>query len=181
MNRTALIVTIMALGLFAVLFPEQSYLQEKPLAWEVYFSPRGGSAIAIINQLDQAKTTILIQAYFFTSEPIAKALLGAYKRGVNIRVILDRKQRTDQYSMATFLFNQGISVKIDSRHAANHNKVMIIDEKIVITGSFNFTPKAENQNAENLLVIRDGKLASLYLKDFQKHSQHSEFYRTPFK
>ena len=181
MKKTTPLFAIVALCLFALLSPGQSYLQEKQPVWEVYFSPRGGCTEAIIKQLDQAKTTILVQSYYFTSSPIAKTLLGAHKRGVNIRVILDKKQRTDQYSMATFLFNQGISVKIDSRHDANHNKVMIIDEEIVITGSFNFTPKAENNNAENLLVIRDVKLASLYLKNFQEHWQHSEVYRPQFK
>lgn len=107
--------------------------------------------------------------------------MNAHKRGVRVEVVLDKKQRTDKYSSATFFFNKGISIKIDSRCAANHNKVMIIDEEMVITGSFNFTQRAENNNAENLLVIRDGKLASIYLKNFQKHWQHSEVYTPRFK
>jgi phosphatidylserine/phosphatidylglycerophosphate/cardiolipin synthase-like enzyme len=85
--------------------------------------------------------------------------LNAHKRGVKIEAILDKSQRTQKYSSATFLYNQGIPVKIDAQHAIAHNKVMIIDEETVIAGSFNFTKAAEANNAENLLAIRDKKFA----------------------
>ena len=55
---------------------------------EVYFSPKGGCTDAIIKELKAAKSTVLVQAYWFTSEPIAKALVGAHKRGVKVEVIL---------------------------------------------------------------------------------------------
>jgi phosphatidylserine/phosphatidylglycerophosphate/cardiolipin synthase-like enzyme len=93
-----------------------------------------------------------------------------------VEVILDKSQRTDQYSSATFFHNSGIPVKIDAVHALAHNKVMIIDGEIVITGSFNFTKAAEEKNAENLLVIRDKKLAERYIKNWQEHAGHSEVY-----
>jgi phosphatidylserine/phosphatidylglycerophosphate/cardiolipin synthase-like enzyme len=91
----------------------------------------------------------LVQAYSFTSAPIAKALLNAHKRGVKVEVILDRSQKTQKYSSATFLYNVGIPVKIDAQHTIAHNKVMIIDGETVITGSFNFTKPADENNAEN--------------------------------
>ena len=93
-----------------------------------------------------------------------------------MEVILDKSQRTQKYSSATFLHNQGIPVKIDARHAIAHNKVMIIDGETVITGSFNFTKAAEENNAENLLVIRDKKLAERYARNWQEHERHSEVY-----
>ena len=111
-----------------------------------------------------------------TSALIAKALLNAHKRGGKVEVILDKSQRTDKYSSATFLFNAGIPTKIDAQHAIAHNKVMIIDGETVITGSFNFTKTAEENNAENLLVIRDKILAERYIKNWQEHAQHSEVY-----
>jgi len=67
-------------------------------------------------------------------------------------------------------------LKIDAKHAIAHNKVMIIDGEAVITGSFNFTKAAEESNAENLLVIRDKKLAERYIKNWQEHERHSEVY-----
>jgi phosphatidylserine/phosphatidylglycerophosphate/cardiolipin synthase-like enzyme len=95
----------------------------------------------------------LYKLYSFTSKPISKALLDAHKRGINVVAVLDKSQRTQKYSGATFLANAGIPVYIDSRHAIAHNKIMIIDWSTLITGSFNFTKAAEEKNAENLLVI----------------------------
>ena len=148
------------LTIFLLTFPLSPIAQEKP-SWSVYFSPRGGCTEAIIKEIDKAKTTVLIQAYSFTSAPIAKALLIAHKKGVKVQVLLDKSQVSPKYSSATFLINQGIPTRIDSAHAIAHNKVMIIDEEIMITGSFNFTKAAEENNAENLLVIRDRNLATL--------------------
>jgi phosphatidylserine/phosphatidylglycerophosphate/cardiolipin synthase-like enzyme len=169
---------VFTLTLWAVFSPPITFSQEKPTScnWEVYFSPHGGATEAIIRELNKTKSTILVQAYSFTSAPIAKALLSAHKRGVKVEVILDKSQRTQKYSSATFLHNQGIPVKIDAQHAIAHNKVMIIDGETVITGSFNFTKSAEENNAENLLVIRDRKLAERYIKNWQEHAGHSEVY-----
>jgi len=173
-----IVTLLVALILFACpfIFPTASYVQGKSPTSEVYFSPHGGCTDAIIRELNKAKSTILVQAYSFTSAPIAKALLSAHKRGVKVEVILDKSQRTDQYSSATFFFNAGILVKIDAQHAIAHNKVMVIDGETVITGSFNFTKAAEENNAENLLVIHDKKLAEQYTKNWQEHAQHSVVY-----
>lgn len=102
--------------------------------------------------------------------------MNAHKRGVKVEVILDKSQRTDEYSSATFLSNAGIPVKIDAQHAIAHNKIMIIDGETVITGSFNFTKAAEENNAENLLIVQDKKLAERYIKNWQEHAKHSEVY-----
>jgi phosphatidylserine/phosphatidylglycerophosphate/cardiolipin synthase-like enzyme len=106
---------------------------------QVFFSPTGGCTQAIVEQLNEAKKSVLVQAYSFTSAPIAKAVVDAHKRGVKVRVILDRSQRSERYSSATFLQNNGLAPLIDAKHAIAHNKVMVIDGETVITGSFNFT------------------------------------------
>jgi len=116
---------------------------------------------------------IFVQAYSFTSAPIAKALVNAHKRGVKVEVILDKSQRSAKYTSATFLTNAGIHTYIDDRHAIAHNKIIIIDKSIVITGSFNFTKAAEEKNAENILVIPSKELARLYLENWQEHKEHS--------
>jgi phosphatidylserine/phosphatidylglycerophosphate/cardiolipin synthase-like enzyme len=172
------LLAIFTVILLMVLSPPTTIPQEHSPAcnWEVYFSPHGGATDAIVRELNKAKSTVLVQAYSFTSAPIAKALLNAHKRGVKIDVILDKSQRTQKYSSATFLYNQGILVKIDAQHAIAHNNVMIIDGETVITGSFNFTRAAEENNAENLLVIRDKKLAERYIKNWQEHDRHSDVY-----
>ena len=81
--------------------------------------------------------------------------MNAHKRGIKVEVILDKSQRTQKYSSATFLYNQGILVKIDAQHAIAHDKVMIIDGETVITGSFNFAKAAEESNAENLPTVTE--------------------------
>jgi phosphatidylserine/phosphatidylglycerophosphate/cardiolipin synthase-like enzyme len=107
-----------------------------PSAVTVCFTPGGNCTDAIVNALSNAKRTVLVQAYSFTSAPIAKALLDAFKRGVRVDVILDSSNRTDKYSSADFLANQGVPTKIDAAHAIAHNKIIIIDGETVLTGSF---------------------------------------------
>ncbi len=144
----------------------------------VYFSPNGGCTDAILQQINRAKTEILIQAYSFTSKPIAQALIAAQKRSVKITAVLDKSNWTQRYSAATFLKNVGVPVYIDDKHAIAHNKIMIIDNRVVITGSFNFTMAAENKNAENLLIMEDmSDLTRAYRENFQKHLRHSVAYR----
>jgi phosphatidylserine/phosphatidylglycerophosphate/cardiolipin synthase-like enzyme len=143
----------------------------------VYFSPNGGCTDAILNQINQAKKEILIQAYSFTSKPIAQALIRAQKRGIRITAVLDKSNRSHKYSAATFLKNVGIPVYIDDKHAIAHNKIMIIDNRVVITGSFNFTMAAETKNAENLLIFEDmPEITRAYLENFQQHLRHSISY-----
>ena len=95
---------------------------------------------------------------------------------MKVEVILDKSQVSDRYSSADFLARAGIPVKIDAAHAIAHNKVMVIDGLVVITGSFNFTTAAEQRNAENLLVIHDRALAARYTENWQAHAAHSEPY-----
>jgi phosphatidylserine/phosphatidylglycerophosphate/cardiolipin synthase-like enzyme len=141
---------------------------------KVLFSPNGGCTEAIINEIDNAQSEILVHAYSFTSVPIAKALLEAHKRGVNVQAILDRVQSSNKYSSGTFLANSKIPPYIDTQHRIQHNKVMVIDEKTLITGSFNFTKKAESDNAENLLILKCPDLAKLYRENWNRHREHLE-------
>jgi phosphatidylserine/phosphatidylglycerophosphate/cardiolipin synthase-like enzyme len=142
--------------------------------WQVHFSPSGGASDAIIAALDHARTSILVQAYSFTSESIAQALTRARRRGVQVQVLLDKSQRTQNYTVAPLLRHVGISTLFDAAHAIAHNKVMIIDKRIMIAGSFNFTKAAEERNAENLLVINDLGLADQYAQNWRAHQAHSE-------
>jgi phosphatidylserine/phosphatidylglycerophosphate/cardiolipin synthase-like enzyme len=144
---------------------------------QVFFSPTGGCTEAVVANLDKAKSNVLVQAYSFTSAPIAKALVDAEKRGVKVRIILDKSQKTANYSSADFVKNAGIPTYIDAKHAIAHNKIMIIDGKTILTGSFNFTKAAEESNAENLLVIQnDPALVAKYTANWQAHLNHSEAY-----
>lgn len=140
---------------------------------KVFFSPSGGCTDAVVAEIDQARSEVLVQAYVFTSALIAKALLQAHRRGVRVEAILDKSQQARRHSSATFLVNAGIPTYIDGQHAIEHNKVMIIDGERVISGSFNFTKAAEESNAENLVIIRSAELARVYLANWREHRAHS--------
>ncbi len=146
---------------------------------EVYFSPKGGCTEAVVRNLEQAGKSVLVQAYSFTSLPIAEALVNAQKRGVKVKVLLDKSQRRGKGSKLELLVNAGIPVSIDTKHSIAHNKVMIIDGTTVITGSFNFTTAAEDKNAENLLVVHDKVVARKYRNNWNSHSKHSGAYSFP--
>ena len=171
MRKSVFITIILLLSAFTTLAASDS------LSVQVFFSPRGGCIEAVVSAITQAKAEILVQAYSFTSAPIAKALVEAHKRGVQVKIILDRSQRKERYSSADFTAHAGIPTFIDAAHAIAHNKVMIIDKAVLITGSFNFTKAAEEKNAENLLVLRSKELASAYIENWQRHKEHSVIYR----
>ncbi len=144
---------------------------------EAYFSPGGGCTEAVVREIDGAKREILVQAYSFTSKPIAQAIVDASKRGVKVVAVLDKSQRSEKYTEADFLAHMRIPTLIDDQHAIAHNKIIIIDQSTVITGSFNFTKAAEEKNAENLLVIKgNAPLLNRYIENFELHRAHSTEY-----
>jgi phosphatidylserine/phosphatidylglycerophosphate/cardiolipin synthase-like enzyme len=106
--KIRLIIIAVTLTLFFLIICPLSHATDLTLnntPTQIYFSPKGGCTQAIIHQIDNAKSEILIQAYSFTSAPIAKALLNAHKQGVKVEVILDKSQRKEKYTSATFLAN----------------------------------------------------------------------------
>ncbi len=172
-------VIFQSLAVFFLLFlPASLQAQQATVDEQVYFSPKGGCTEAIVKNLDQAERYVLVQAYSFTSQPIADALVNAHKRGVKVKVLLDKSQRNGKGSKLAQLVEAGILVSIDTKHSIAHNKVMIIDGVTVITGSFNFTTAAEDKNAENLLVLHDKDVAKKYRDNWNEHQQHSELYQS---
>ncbi len=142
----------------------------------VCFSPQDGCTKAIVQAIGNARNEIFVQAYGFTSKPIAAALAKAKQNGVIITIILDKSNRKAKRSAGNFMTTIGISTFIDSKPAKAHNKIMIIDQETVITGSFNFTKAAEYSNAENLLILKSKPLAALYIENFKSHLHLSEKY-----
>jgi len=183
MNRTtAAVVAVLIFGpcFFALARsskkePEQTGPAVLDTDIAVYFSPKGGCEEAVVEQVKAAKKTIDLQAYTFTNKDIAKAVGEAQERGVKVRAIFDRKENGSQYSSATYLFDHKVATFLDGKHPIAHNKIIIIDSKIVLTGSYNFTEQANN-NGENLLVINRAKVAAGYEANFEKHLEHSEKY-----
>jgi phosphatidylserine/phosphatidylglycerophosphate/cardiolipin synthase-like enzyme len=148
-------------------------------SWAVYFSPNGGATHAIIEGIRSAKHTILVQAYLLYSTQLAGALVRAHQRGVQVHIILDANAQPHDPPVPAVarLVAAGIALSLDERHESAHDKVMILDGEIVITGSYNWTLAAEHKNGENLLVIKDHRLAGVYAENWRRHADHSIPYR----
>ncbi len=141
----------------------------------VRFSPKGGCTDTVLAELKAARREVQVLAYSFSSKPIADGLVEAKKRGVHVEIILDKSNEQETYSDLRFFQESGLAPLIDAHHAIAHNKVMIIDRKTLITGSFNFTHQAESENGENLLVIKGHpELVAQYRQDFSMHKSHSQ-------
>lgn len=145
-----------------------------PPSVEAHFSPKGGVTEAVIGELGRARREILVLAYSFTSQQISKALVDAKTRGVHVEIILDQSNESEPYSDLHFFLEQKLTPVIDAHHAIAHNKVIIIDGRTILTGSFNFTNQAEHDNAENLVVIKGHpQLVQAYRNNFHQHKEHA--------
>ena len=185
MRKNLLLAIAFALGIWAYLLmyaaasARQNTGNRSPLSdpedgITVLFSPSGGCTNALVAEINKATKTLDIEAYSFTSAPIADAVAAAFDRGVRVRLVVDKVRRTERASSVNFFISHHITVFVDDKHTIAHNKVMMIDGRTLITGSFNFTKDSEDKNAENLLIIHDRpKLLGSYGGDFERHLAHS--------
>lgn len=147
---------------------------------ELRYSPDGDCTAAIVKELDNAKTKILMLAYSFTSDPITEALVRAQGRGIEVQAIIDSDRLFEKSNCTKILAEGGVTVYGDAAHAIQHQKVFIIDpdgeSPVLILGSFNFTNAAEKSNAENVCVLRSRELAQAATKNWIMHKGHSKAY-----
>ena len=141
----------------------------------VGFSPSGAALHNVLDAIHSAKTQIDLAAYSFTSKEVAQALVQAAQRGVQVRVVADKKDNEgSKYSAVTTMQQNQIPVRLDGHYAIMHNKFMVIDSATTETGSFNFTSSADKRNAENALVIwNEPQLAGVYEQEFERLWQES--------
>lgn len=151
---------------------------------EVAFSPNGGATAATVRFIGEARHSIRMAAYGLTSNPIGKALVEAKKRGVDVRVVVDKEhngRRDGANSVVSFLAANGIPVRIDTAVKIQHNKLIIVDEQSVQNGSFNFTAAAQTSNAENITIHRGfPELASTFTKNWEHLWGESADYRARY-
>jgi phosphatidylserine/phosphatidylglycerophosphate/cardiolipin synthase-like enzyme len=170
------VAVFLCLGVLATVSWWQS-VQAEPQPAEIlaiYFTPPAGGASGLIKQIDGAKKSIKVMAYGFTATNLAEALVRAKRRGVDVGLIQDEKSAQNNRETLPILLAAGIEVRSDGKHAIQHNKVMLIDDDIVITGSYNFTKSAESRNAENIMIVRSSYAAKRYADNWKSHWDHSE-------
>ena len=138
---------------------------------ESAFSPGGGALNLVLRVIESAEETIRLQAYSFTSPEVVRALREAKARGVEVRVVVDRKGNTGKASVAALnlLVNAGIPTRTVSAYAIHHDRVIIVDGKTIQTGSFNYSKAAGSRNSENVLVVWNApeNTAKPYLEHWQ--------------
>jgi len=140
---------------------------------KVFFSPDGGAAEEIIRQIENAESYIDIAMYSFTYEPIAEAVIRAKNRGVRVRILMDKVQSQGRYSKYKFFLENGVAVILDRHPGIMHNKIAVIDGRVLFTGSYNWTRSAEQLNQENLLEFIDeevveGEIEEEIIKIYQE-------------
>jgi phosphatidylserine/phosphatidylglycerophosphate/cardiolipin synthase-like enzyme len=138
-----------------------------------YFSPHGGVTDALVKYIDTAKSSVRVLAYNFTSKPVAQALIDAHKRGVDVQIVLDKSVPTERDSALPDLLAAGVVSYIDKAHRIAHNKTILVDGEWIETGSFNYSPNAENFNGENALICHGVEAYAQYNADWEKHKAHS--------
>lgn len=119
---------------------------------DIYFSPGVKCENRIVAEIAKAKK-IDVAMYSLTNMLITTALLDAYKRGVDIRVVADRGMSANKHSQVDELANAGIPVRKSKKHKIEHNKFAVFDDRIVVSGSYNWTVAATESNSENCLFF----------------------------
>ena len=126
---------------------------------QVAFPPWDDAEALVVAAIAAARRQIFVQAFALTSGAVARALIAAKRRGVDVRLTADREQTfSGEFTRIPDLAAAGVPIWLEVRYAAAHSKVMIIDpdtrEPVLITGSYNWTWSAQHRNAENLLIVR---------------------------
>lgn len=135
----------------------------------VLFSPKGGTSKELARLIKAAKTEIVVAAYAFSSKYLGQALSAALKRGVKVRVLLDGDNSRKSYSIDEWLVGEGIAVQfIEIKRGSLHHKFMLIDGKILITGSYNFTNESEFRNHEAAIFTNNKGLIQSFTAEFER-------------
>lgn len=123
---------------------------------QVGFSPEGSARTLVLNIIGHAHQSIQMIGYSFQAPDITQALVAAHNRGVEVRVVVDKRRNQGKASQAAINYaaTHGIQMRIDGHYHIQHDKTIIVDGKTVETGSFNYAPSAETQNSENVVVLR---------------------------
>jgi phosphatidylserine/phosphatidylglycerophosphate/cardiolipin synthase-like enzyme len=136
---------------------------------EIYFSPDDGTASHLVELISNAQESVYFMVYSFTSDDIAAAMLEKANEGITVAGVFEESQyRSNIGTEYDNLRLAGLDVRLDSNPRNMHHKVVIIDDAIVVTGSYNFSASAEKKNDENTLFIHDPHIAAQYLAEFER-------------
>ena len=158
--------------LFSVLVftPSTGCLEEQKSTVACYFSSRQECKPAVLNLLGLIESSVDIAIYGLTEEDITNRIIQLHKSKIAIRVIADKLQSKGKYSKVKDLQRAKVPLKIMSGFSGGimHHKYLVVDRKVVLTGSYNFTTGATKCNYENFVIIRSKEVAERYLEEFER-------------
>lgn len=135
---------------------------------QVIFSPEDGAVNNLIALLNDAQTSIRFLAFSFTDYPMAQAMIERANAGVDVQGVFETFGSNSPRSELKTLWCAGLPVRQDGNSSFLHDKIIVIDDSIVVTGSLNFSSSADEDNEENVVIIDNPEIASLYLQEYQK-------------
>ena len=124
--------------------------------------------VLLISLINLANRSVYVAVYSFTRDSLAAALISAKERGVEVKVVMERDRAYERGSEYSRLKSAGVDVRLDGNPHLMHHKFMVIDENIVVTGSYNWTTAAEEMNDENLVIIVDQYVALWFKQEFER-------------
>jgi phosphatidylserine/phosphatidylglycerophosphate/cardiolipin synthase-like enzyme len=142
--------------------------QQDGVPIEIYFASENETVEAILREINAAESSIRFMNFSFTRDDMGDALMASANAGVDVQGVFENTGSKTQYSELPRLFCAGVDVRQDGNPGILHHKVFVIDESVVLTGSFNFSNNAVESNDENIVIIRDADIAALYLDEFSR-------------
>ncbi|MDQ7036262.1 MAG: phospholipase D-like domain-containing protein [Anaerolineae bacterium] len=135
---------------------------------EIYFASENEVVEEILQEINGAQSTIRFMIFSFTRDDMGEAMMAQAAAGIDVQGVFETTGSKTRFSEMPRLLCAGVDVRQDGNNGALHHKVIIIDSQVVITGSFNFSNNAVESNDENVVIIRNADIASLYLQEFQR-------------
>ncbi|VAW72482.1 hypothetical protein MNBD_GAMMA10-583 [hydrothermal vent metagenome] len=135
------------------------------------FSPGHDCRNNIIRLIKSAKKSLSICVFTISDNKITDAILAAHKRGIEVVVISDNDKANDRGSDIYQLREKGLNVILDQSPHHMHHKFMLVDNKVLLNGSFNWTRSATDVNQENILITYEDELVTLFQRRFEKMQQ----------
>ncbi len=148
--------------------------QERTVEVEVYFSPDDGVRQQLLDLLATAQSNVRFMAYQFTNQELADALIELSDRGVTVQGVLEERSISSEYSQFGYLAAGGVDVWADDNPYIMHHKVFIVDDQVVVLGSYNFSGNAEDDNDENVLIVHDSRVAQAFMAEFGRVLQEAQ-------
>lgn len=144
---------------------------------DAYFSPGDACRNTIINQIMYAINKINICVFTISDDRITSAILDSHRRGKEVRIITDNDKSLDLGSDIARLAKEGVAVKMDATPNHMHHKFMVVDDSVLVTGSYNWTLSAAKYNHENVLLTREGGVVKSFIKEFSQLWSTMDYYK----